>query len=179
MEISFHYVDNFNERNMTKKKIIKEAKRIQEDSIYSSKGHFNTSEFWSNFNLLLGSLGILVSAVISASSRLEVENGLIISGVLALFVACITAVLTFINPNKRSEEHRKSGNLYNALKNDARIFYEIELLNLSIDKAVIELKLLNSRRSQLNLESPQVPTFFFMKARKGIEDGESNYGVDD
>ena len=39
-----------------KEKIIKEARRIEEDLLYSSKGHFYAAQFWSKFHLVVGVL---------------------------------------------------------------------------------------------------------------------------
>jgi len=46
------------ERPLTivKEAIIKEAKRIEENCLYTSKGHFAVAQFWSNFHLWLGDL---------------------------------------------------------------------------------------------------------------------------
>src|SRR3989338_397158 len=161
-----------------KEKIINEAKRIEEDSLYSAKGHFYAGQCWLNTNLWLGGLSAVLSAVAGASALSQFDYHNIVAGGLSIVVAGLTAVITFINPNERATVHQKAGNKYNALRNDTRIFYDIEVSEVDDIKAIDYLKRLNDRRNKLNIESHQIPKWAFEKARKGIEEGEAKYRVD-
>ena len=104
--------------NMTNnEKIISEAKRIEEDSLYSAKGHFCIGLRWTRLYLWLGGISVVLSAMagVSAFSQFDYHN--IIAGGISIIVAGLTAVITFINPNERAFIHKKSGNMYNSLKN--------------------------------------------------------------
>ncbi len=161
-----------------KEKTITEAKRIEEDCLYSAKGHFYAGQCWGNVHLWLSGISAVLSAIagVSALSHFDYHN--IVAGVFSIIVAGLTGVITFVNPNARASVHHKAGNKYNSLRNDTRIFYEIEVNNLDDSKVVEELKKLNDRRNKLNIESPQIPKWAFEKARKGIEEGEADYKVD-
>lgn len=159
-------------------KIKEEAKRIEEDSLYSAKGHFNAGGRWAKVNLWLGGISAVLSAIAGASALSQFDNHNIVAGVLAIIVACLTGVITFVNPNEKASAHHKAGNKYNALRNDTRIFYTIELNKMEENKAIDDLKKLNDRRNKLNIESYQIPKWAFEKARKGIEEGEAEYKVD-
>jgi hypothetical protein len=162
----------------TKAKIIKELKRIEEDAKHSSKSHFNAAQGWSNWHLWLGIPATFFSAIagISALSQFDYHN--VAAGIIALLVAGLTALITFLNPNERAEAHLTAGNAYNDLRNKARILYEIDADTLD-DKALAErLKELDNKRSELNSGSPQPPRWAFEKGRKGIEEGEAEYEVD-
>ncbi len=161
-----------------KEKIINEAKRIEEDSIYSAKGHFYAGQCWVNMNLWLGGISAVLSAIAGASALSQFDYHNIVAGGLSIIVAGLTAVITFINPSERSVVHQKIGNEYNALRNDTRIFYDIEVNNMDEKRAIEDLKKLNDKRNKLNLESHQIPKWAFEKARKGIEEGEAKYKVD-
>ncbi len=161
-----------------KEKIINEAKRIEEDSLYSAKGHFYAGQCWVNTNLWLGGFSAVLSAVAGASALSQFDYHNIVAGGLSIVVAGLTAVITFINPNERATVHQKTGNKYNALRNDTRIFYDIEANEADDKKAIDDLKKLNDRRNKLNIESHQIPKWAFEKARKGIEEGEAKYKVD-
>jgi len=161
-----------------KEKIINEAKRIEEDSLYSAKGHFYAGQCWLNTNLWLGGLSAVLSAVAGASALSQFDYHNIVAGGLSIVVAGLTAVITFINPNERATVHQKAGNKYNALRNDTRIFYDLEVSEVDDIKAIDDLKRLNDRRNKLNIESHQIPKWAFEKARKGIEEGEAKYRVD-
>jgi len=159
-------------------KIINEAKRIEEDSIYSAKGHFYAGQCWVNMNLWLGGISAVLSAIAGASALSQFDYHNIVAGGLSIIVAGLTAVITFVNPSERSVVHQKIGNEYNALRNDTRIFYDIEVNNMDEKRAIEDLKKLNDKRNKLNLESHQIPKWAFEKARKGIEEGEAKYKVD-
>ena len=64
------------------------------------------------------------------------------------------------------------------MKNDARIFHSIKVLECDDASAIKLLEKLNDRRNKLNQDSPQIPKWAFEKARKGIENGESKYLID-
>lgn len=161
-----------------REKIINEAKRIEEDSCYSAKGHFYAGQCWVNTNLWLGGIAAVLSAIAGASALSQFDYHNIVAGSLSIIVAGLTAVIAFINPNERASVHQKAGNRYNALRNDTRIFYDIELDEIDDKKSIEDLKKLNERRNILNLESHQIPKWAFEKARKGIEEGEADYRID-
>lgn len=161
-----------------KEKITNEAKRIEEDSLYSAKGHFYAGQCWVNVNFWLGGITAVLSAIAGASALSQFDYHNIVAGGLSIFVASITAVITFINPSERASVHQKTGNKYNALRNDTRIFYDIEINDMDDKRITEDLKKLNDRRNKLNLESHQIPKWAFEKARRGIEEGEAKYKVD-
>lgn len=161
-----------------KVKILKEAKRIEEDSLYSSKGHLYAGHCWGTVHLVLGSSAAILSAIAGASALSQFSYHNYIAGVLSIIVAGLTAFITFTNSNTRAEKHLMEGNKYLALRNDVRIFYSLELKNKTAPAALTELKVLSDRRDKLNLESSQIPKWAFDKAKAGIEDGEAKYEVD-
>jgi len=168
-----------NMEQTTKEKIINEAKRIEEDSLFSAKGHFYAAQKWASVHLWLGVPAAILAAIAGASALSQFENHNIIAGVLAIIVSALSAVATFLNPNEKSILHHNSGNQYNNLRNSARIFSEINLDLLSKEDDILhELKKLNEQRSELNQKSPQIPKWAYEKAKIGIEKGESLYMID-
>lgn len=162
-----------------KEKIIEEAKRIEEDSLYSAKGHFYAGQFWVNIHLWIGVPAAILAAIAGASALSQFDYHNVIAGVLSIMVAALTAVATFLNPNEKANMHQVAGNNYNSLRNRARIFSEIEIENITDEKLLVkELKGLNSERDKLNKESPQIPRWAYKKARRGIKEGEASYRVD-
>ncbi|MFN0116849.1 MAG: SLATT domain-containing protein [Elusimicrobiota bacterium] len=160
-----------------KKNIMEEAKRIGEDAIFSSKGHFNDAAYWEALHLWLGIPSAIAAAVAGAFAFSN--DCVLLVGFLSVFAAVCTSVLTFVNPDSRASKHHNAGTAYNALKNDARVFSEITVEAADdIQKMVKELKSLNDRRTTLNTDSPKISRCGFEKARKGIEQGESTYEVD-
>ena len=75
-----------------KEKIVKEAKRIEEDSLYSSKGHFYAAQFWTNLHLWIGIPTSIMAAIAGASALSQFDNHQIVAGILAILVAALSAV---------------------------------------------------------------------------------------
>jgi len=169
------------EKPLTKAKdeIIKEARRIEEDTLYSSKGHFAASHFWSNFHLWVGIPIVFLSALAGTSALSEVSHKNLIAGILAIIVAVLSGVWTFINPNEKASAHLNSGNNYDALQNKIRIFRTIECWDEESNKVLTEkLKTLTDQKDKLNLSCPQIPHWAYKAGKKGIEAGEADYRVD-
>ena len=161
-----------------KEKIIKEVKRIEENSLYSSKGHFYAAQFWTNLHLWIGIPTSIMAAVAGASALSQFDNSQIVAGILAILVTVLSAVSTFINPNEKATIHHNAGNRYSSLNNRARIFSEIDA-ELETDRDLLaKFRSLAEERDKLNDKSPQIPKWAFRKAKKGIEDGEAQYKVD-
>ncbi len=161
-----------------KEKIIREAGRIEEDSLFSAKGHFVVADFWVSFHLWIGVPTAVLAAIAGTSALSQFEKHNIIAGILAIIVAALTAVTTFLNPNEKANSHLNAGNNYNSLRNKARIFCEIDSYGEDSDQEITkQLKELAKQRDGLNQDSPQIPRWAYKKARKGIEEGEADYMI--
>ena len=102
-----------------------------------------------------------------------------LAGLLALLATILTALLTFLKPAERASSHKTAGDQYLSLRNDARIFRTIELLEQEDGQLTSEtLKALAQHRNELNQGSPEIPRAAFEQARNGIAEGEINYKKD-
>jgi hypothetical protein len=163
----------------TKTEIVKEAKRIEEALLYSSKGHFVSARFWSNFHLFIGIPIVVISGIAGASAFSTLDSSHIVAGVLSLLVAGLSAIATFLNPNERASAHMSSGNSYDALMNKVRIFWAIDCWRDESEEVLTErLKWLSEQKDELNRKCGQIPGWAYTKAKKGIEAGEASFKVD-
>ncbi len=154
----------------------KEAERIEEDSIHSAKGHFNSASTWKRRHYLLGIPATILGALAGAAI---IKNYQEVAGVLSLSATILTALVTFLKPTDTATSHKKVADQYLALRNDARIFREVEMLEDSdIQTLSDKLKSLAARRNELNQNSPEIPRKAFETARLGIKDGENQYNTD-
>ena len=153
-----------------------EASRIEEDSLYSAKGHWEAAKPWENRHLWIGVPTTVCAAAAGVSA---LSNHPIVTGVLAVIVAVGSGLSTFLNPNERHRRHCDAGNAYKALNNHARIFRTTECVPAA-DLATLRAKLqeLDQRRNDLNQGSPIIPRPAFEAARRGIEAGEARHQVD-
>lgn len=158
------------------KRITNEARRIEEDSLYSAKGHLTAASWWGRTYLVGGAINAVLAAI---AGVLALSTQTALAGWLALLVAALTAGITFLNPGAHANSHRMAGNHYLALRNQARMFREIDL---DPEKPHLEarqqLSNLARRRDQLNVASPQIPAWAFRRARRGIQSGEADYELD-
>ncbi|WP_242343613.1 MULTISPECIES: SLATT domain-containing protein [Anaeromyxobacter] len=161
--------------NHVRDAIGREALRIEEDSAFSSKSHYNAGEGWASVRLWVGIPSVVIAAVASGSAFRD-EPAL--AGILAAIVAGLTAVSTFLNPSEKERAHQASGAKYGSLRNRARIFREVEVSLGDEPGLRDQLLALASERDALNAESPRIPRRAFRAARRGIEEGEAEYQAD-
>ncbi|CAO4152001.1 hypothetical protein DHODJN_17775 [Methylorubrum extorquens] len=149
---------------------------MEEDCTHSGKAHFNASDRWTWWNYAFGIPSVVLSAAAGAAFFQDYP---ITAGVMSSMVTILTALMTFLKPSEKAASHKSSGDQYLALRNDARVFREIELTQITDDTAAIAgMNGLTTRRNELNLASPQVGPQDFKKAKKGIDKGEALQAVD-
>lgn len=153
-----------------------EAARIVEDTEHSAKRHFNSCDIWS---IVHYALGIPATVAAAAASTALVKDAPTVAQLLGLTAALLVALMTFLKPSDRAAQHKNVGNQYLTLRNDARMFSELDLLNpIDDSKKSEKLERLAQRRNELNSSAPSTPRWAFEKTRKGIADGETTYKID-
>src|SRR5215475_6229450 len=89
--------------------IIREAKRLEENSLYSCKGHHYAARGWRNRHLWLGIPTVVIAAIVGAAafSQYAKEYPLvaILGGFLSIVVAVLSGITTFLNPNELQAAH--------------------------------------------------------------------------
>ena len=158
----------------------KELKRIEEDSTYSSKGHFVVAQVWSKVHLVLGLPAAALGSVAGATFLTDSTTGVEVKGLMAVASGALVTVMTFLNASDKASSHYNSGNAFTTLRNDARSYRVTGIHQAATDvEAWDTLQVFNDRRNGLNETSLQIPRWAFKIARKGIEeDGEADYRVD-
>jgi hypothetical protein len=166
----------------TIQEIVKEAKRLEESTLYSSKGHFAAAEFWSKFHLGIGIPNATLAGIAGALALSTFATSLwvrTIAGILSIVAGGLAALQTFLNPNEKAAVHLGSGNNYDALNGAARIFWTVDCWSGLSEQVLTErLKDLANQKEKLNRACPQIPGWAYARAKKGIEAGEGVYSVD-
>jgi len=156
-----------------------EASRIEEDVLHSAKGHFIAAECWDKIHLYIGIPATIFAALSGISVLSKSDKLSIFAGILALVVGALTAIITFLNPQDRAKEHHRAGAEYNTLKNQARIFRNIESRAEHDAPALTKMvKELDTRRNHLNENSRQIPNWAYKKAKIALMNGEADYKAD-
>lgn len=161
------------------KELESEGKRIEEDSLYSSCGHFESAKPWIRAHYLLGIPLTLVSTAAGLVATQSGESASYLASGLAFAVAVGTALMTFLSPSEKQKTHTECGNAYAALRNQARIFHRIECASSSSPELLRDRCLeLASKRDALKANSPLISERAFQRARTGIEQGQKTHHVD-
>ena len=160
--------------------IIREAKRIEESTLCSAKGHFVAAEAWSLFQLKLGIPATVLVAVSGAMALTFSSSWVhVLAGSLAIAAAGLVALQTFLNPSEKHSAHLNAGNNYDAINGKVRIFWTVECWGEDSDRVLTErLRDFAEQKEKLNRACPQIPSWAYRKAMKGIEAGEGKYTVD-
>jgi hypothetical protein len=164
----------------TRNEIIREAQRMEENLLYSSKGHFAAAHSWNTFHLRVGIPLVILSAILGASAFSDFDKTHIVAGIASLLVVALSSVMTFLNPNQRATTHLNAGNNYDALMNSVRIFWSIDCWRDESEQVLTErLKYFSEQKAKLNQSAPQIPRRAYKTAQKGIASGEGIYQIDD
>ncbi|MFT4693984.1 MAG: hypothetical protein ACI8TE_000883 [Francisella sp.] len=126
-------------------KIISEAKRIEEDCDHSSKRHFNASDRWGKYSLWIGLLIAVITAITGVTAFNEYS---IPATILSILATVLISASTFLKPSERVMSHLMLGNKYLTLRNNIRLFRELEIND--IDEAIDKIKVYSSKRDELN-----------------------------
>src|SRR5688572_19218429 len=96
-----------------------EAARVEEDSLYSFKGHFNAADRWETVHWLLG----IATAVLAgaAGTTAIAKAPAWVSGLSGFGGMAMGAVATLVKPYERSRLHFTSGNRFKSLNSRARV----------------------------------------------------------
>jgi hypothetical protein len=162
--------------NNVRQELYKELRRIEEDSLYSMKGHFNAADFWSKINIFMGVTGAIAAAIAGLTSLAEGYQWLITLS--ALFSAIIIGINTFLNASEKAQAHKSSGNSFYAIRSDARFLSNIESSTLNDNNFIAKANNIRERKNKINSEALGIPKYAYQKAKKGIESGEPDYEVD-
>lgn len=163
--------------------IIIEAKRLEETTLFSMKGHHCAASGWSKRNLWLGLPIVIISAIAGATTFTQWSKDYwlvaTIAGLLSIIVSVLAGINTFLNPNERQSAHLSAAHAFDKLNNDARLFWSIECWQGAPDETLTaKLRTLVEKKNELNANSPQIPDWAYNKAKAGIEAGEAIFQVD-
>ncbi|MDA3047666.1 SLATT domain-containing protein [Campylobacter sp. JMF_08 NE1] len=157
-------------------KIIDEAFRLEEDCTYSAKGHFESAKQWRYLYYML-MLFSIITLMLSISNIFV--NFSICHIILNITAGLITVIIIFLNPQEKYISHQNSGNHFLSLRNEIRIFREIEISSLELNQKIEKISFLSKKRDELNINSLPISTYGYENAKKQIEtDKNTIYEID-
>lgn len=165
----------------TTEDLVNEARRLGEDDcLHSEKGHFLAARAWRIAGYSTGGLIAVLGAVIGAIEFNKWDVTGEVLGTLAVVIAAISALMTFLNPQARAQAHHTMGNHYSALRGKLRRFATIGCGSGKPEPELVDLlEALAERKDNLNHEGSPVPTWAYRLAERGIRRGEASYAIDE
>lgn len=173
-------IQNTTEKSVSssKEEIIKEAKRIEESALYSAKGHYSAARVWESSHIFIGLLISILSGIVAAF--IFSNDYRTFMGYLSLSIIVLSGIATFLNPNNRAGDHKTAGDKNYALNNRARVFWTIVCWEQGMTDELLTktLKDLSEVRIKINSESPRIPKWAYLMAKRSIKAGEADFAVD-
>jgi hypothetical protein len=162
-----------------RKAIVKEAKRIEEDTMFSSKEHFIVGHYFRIFNILLSGSSAVAAVVVGTSIMTRADPQGTLTGVLALYVAISSILVLFFKPHDNSLSHKSAGNEYKSIRNEARRLSEIDSISdVTNEELRKSLNILVEKQTRANQCYSLLPDWAHKMAKKRIDEGEATYKVD-
>lgn len=158
-------------------KIIKEARRLEEDILYSSKARFAMSNFWYYIHAAFGIIVIAGSILFGALSFANL-NWVVDINILSLIVIVISMLQVFFNPFEQSRINKNLGDEYNKLKQEIIFFYNVEMCDNDLNENKCKIKEFAEIKSSIDYKSSPILGCFYNWAKKSIEKEEYKHEVD-
>jgi hypothetical protein len=155
--------------NTLKAELKSEAQRIEEDALFSGKGHYIAVARWRWSHRVLGVVSAAASALAAISVLMQWTPTVAVTAAAAATLAAV--VLTALKPSEQADRHQRAGDRYFEIKNSARIFREIELIdpNASLKDLIKGVKLMSVGLAGIRSGAPTIPRHAYKRAKREIE----------
>jgi hypothetical protein len=159
-----------------------EAKRLIVDTTYTGRGHQAAGGRWATLSYWLGVPTAVATALLAGGAGISaiIDRHAWITAALAFGATIASAIHGFLRPSERADSHSLKGNRFIDLRNDARLFRELDLRSdMTVDELSARIRVLRKRYADLNAAPPlQIPSRDYQAAKRSIHVGESSYEDD-
>jgi hypothetical protein len=148
--------------------LVNEAKRLEEDLLWSKTANFQIATYW---RLLHWAIGIPSVIVASATGVVAVKAAHPeATAVLAVVSAIFTGLATFANPQRAAREFHNAGVRYSSLHDRIRRFREIDCIatKVSFNELRKTLDRIANEKAHLMETSPHTGGLAYWLARRSI-----------
>lgn len=156
-----------------RQEVIDELRRLEEDLLYTEKGHFMAANELSRLHLGLGIAATLAAA--ASVATIVGEASAVLSGTLALIASLASAVLTFVKPDQKVGQHLAAGRLLNDVRVRSR---QCRALDLHADSGLSRAEWrskadeIRSAKAEVDQTAPSISDRRFAKAQEKIRSGD-------
>ena len=139
------------------------ARYLMDGCAEEANVHDYSAERWDRRHYALGLPIVVLSALASTSAFSDIQYSDVAAGSIALVVAVLSALVTFLNPHKEAELHRAASANHRSLGFRARTIVDDFYLGTPHAPLVKRLRALEDEREKLIRESPSLSS----RARDG------------
>ena len=123
--------------NQVLENLVEEAKGKADITRILALGHYATATVYGSFNFWVGMLNTALAAAAGASALTKVDETGILTSILSVSVAVITALLTFLSPVERNKFHWNAGAEFEVLSDR---FYMLINVTCNTDKSYQDIE---------------------------------------
>jgi len=146
-----------------------EGSQVSCDLLYSEKIHFAAAEELQKVHF---ALGLVAAAASVAAAATVLADERVVAGVLALVGAVGTALLTFLKPDKRAEDHLAVGRQLGALRVELRQLMKLDLGFVPDQQVRDRMGEISQRKAEIDSTAPGTAERHYRKAKTKIDRGD-------
>jgi hypothetical protein len=157
--------------------ITTELQRLEEDMLYTEKGHFVAAEELKKIHMGLGLIATISAA--AAAATIVADKSPVLSGSLALVAALASAMLTFVKPEEIAAQHLSAARALGAIRVLARQHREVDLHPDSTEDHAAwrnHVAVIGTAKKEADAAAPSISDRRFEKARRKIQAGQFVHG---
>jgi hypothetical protein len=157
--------------------ITTELERLEEDILFTEKGHFVAAEELKKAHMWLGLVATVSAA--AAAATIVANKSPMISGSLALVAALASAMLTFVKPEEAAAQHLSAARTLGAIRVLARQHRKVDLHpDATEDQAAWRnyVAEIGAAKKEADAAAPSISDRRFEKARQKIAAGQFVHG---
>lgn len=151
--------------------ITEEGTELEGQCHYQATGYWWAGHYWSIVQTAIGLPTVVLAAVSGVSALSTFPHHQIVAGVLAITVAVLTAVSTFLGPGEQHTVAIESGKNFSELASRTRIFTKITAPRTEDESQLVAtLESLRAEYNELVRAAPHLPLWAHRKASRGLVD---------
>ncbi|MBZ9725277.1 SLATT domain-containing protein [Mesorhizobium sp. CO1-1-11] len=160
---------------MGKQLLINEARRLEEDLLWSMTACFQIATYWRMLHWAIGIPSVLTAAITGIKAVKTGDPQTL--AYFAIASAVLSALATFVNPGRSAREFHNAGVRCSALRGKLRRFWQIDA---TLDDPNLRKKLekLADEKSHLMETMPHTGGLAYWLAARSIGKGQNTHEID-
>jgi hypothetical protein len=152
---------------MVNEEILIELKRRTRNCQGLTRANLLLANLWSSTHLYIGIPNTTLAALAGVSALSELGTPKVVTALLSITVAVLTALLTFLNPTEKYSSYRSAAQRYQAVADNYSILL-FKSQNISEQDLLDGLTSLNSEYNKVMESSPVVPSWAYKRGKQEV-----------